>query len=165
MSCINNTLLYMFNKNHLIQYINTFLSINFRSSTLSAVEAERCQVRRLLCSMQWLHSDCLRVQHDVGEDLACTIWTWVERWQPWAVHRDRWPHRMSLPQLGAHMDAIEAASKPESSWVWHGGIDCLQELKMRPTYTTLSGLKWAAGHMLVAFSALQQRPYAALWQL
>jgi hypothetical protein len=43
-----------------------YIYINIR---LSAVEADGCQVSRLLCSLQWLHSDCLGAPHDVG-DLA-----------------------------------------------------------------------------------------------
>jgi hypothetical protein len=73
-------------------------------------------------------------------------------WAPRAVHRDRWLHRRLLPQLGAYVDDINAASMPEPTWV----LNCLQELKIRHVWTTLSGLKWAAGHMLVALSALRQ---------
>jgi hypothetical protein len=40
-------------------------------SRLSAVEADGCQVSRPLRSLQWLHSDCLRAQHEnVGGGLA-----------------------------------------------------------------------------------------------
>jgi hypothetical protein len=37
-------------------------------------------------------------------------------WTPQAVHRERWLHHISLPQPGTNVDAIEAASMPESSW-------------------------------------------------
>jgi hypothetical protein len=40
-------------------------------SRLSAVEADRFKVSKLLRGLQRLHSDCLRAQHDVGGDLAC----------------------------------------------------------------------------------------------
>jgi hypothetical protein len=36
---------------------------------LQAVEADECQVSRPLRGLQWLHSNCLCVQHDQG-DLA-----------------------------------------------------------------------------------------------
>jgi hypothetical protein len=38
-------------------------------------------------------------------------------------------------------------------------LNCLQELKNMPIWTTLSGLRWVAGHVQAALSALQQRPY------
>ncbi len=41
-------------------------------------------------------------------------------------------------------------------------LNCLQKLKNRPIWTALSSLKCAAGHMLAALSALQQRPYMQL---
>jgi hypothetical protein len=42
--------------------------------------------------------------------------------------------------------------------------NCSQELKNRHNWTTLSSLKWAAGHMLSALSALQQRHYMHLFE-
>jgi hypothetical protein len=54
------------------------------SSRLSAVEADGCQVSRPLCGLQWLHSDCLHVQHeDVGESsgetaMGCVARIWEE---------------------------------------------------------------------------------------
>jgi hypothetical protein len=41
-------------------------------------------------------------------------------------------------------------------------LNCLLELKNRPTWTALSGLKWAAGCALAAHSDLQQLPYMQL---
>jgi hypothetical protein len=43
-------------------------------------------------------------------------------WAPRAVHQDRWLIRTSLAQPWAYMDAIKAASKPESSLFWCDGI-------------------------------------------
>ncbi len=43
-----------------------FLGRVLYSSRMSAVEAEGCQVNRLQSGLQWLHSDCLHAQHDVG---------------------------------------------------------------------------------------------------
>ncbi len=79
------------------------------NSRLSAVEADKCKVSRLLVGLQWLYSDCLRVQHenvggtwhvylDVGEErqprtmwrgsgrsmTAC--WTWPAHQEGQTLH-------------------------------------------------------------------------------
>ncbi len=43
-------------------------------------------------------------------------------------------------------------------------LNCLQELKIRPSWTALSGLLWEAGHVLAANSNLQ-RPYTQLFDI
>jgi hypothetical protein len=45
---------------------------------MSAVEADRCQVSRLLCGLQWLHHFCLRAQHDDMGEPGTLSWTWAE---------------------------------------------------------------------------------------
>jgi hypothetical protein len=50
------------------------------TSRLSAVEADGCQVSRLLWGLQWLHSDCLPAQYDdVGGGPGTLNWTWTEK--------------------------------------------------------------------------------------
>ncbi len=46
------------------RYWYTCTVIKAGISRLSAVEADGCQVSRLLRGLQWLHSDCLRAQHE-----------------------------------------------------------------------------------------------------
>ncbi len=45
----------------------------------SAVEADGCLVSRPLRGLQWLHSDCLRAQHDNVGGPVTLIWTWTEK--------------------------------------------------------------------------------------
>ncbi len=92
-------------------------------------------------------------------------------WAPRAVHRDRWLHRTLLSQLGAHMDSIEAASKPESFWFWHCSIELCAGAQ---EYTFLDGNKRNGNKRFKVSSRLRAvgsfrsstaAPHVPLWQL
>ncbi len=78
-------------------------------------------------------------------------------WAPRAVHRDRRIHctcHLYWDPRGCQRG--HQHTKPAGYGV--AVLDCMQELKNRPFRTATSGLKWAAGHVLVTFSTLQWRP-------
>jgi hypothetical protein len=82
-----------------------------------------------------------------------------------AVHWDRRLHRTLLVAtsiLGPHG---RHRGHQHSRIILFGMavLNCTQEFKNRPFWTTPSGLKWVACHMLAALSALQQLPYVLLW--
>ncbi len=75
-------------------------------------------------------------------------------WAPQAVHWDRFFHRTSLLNRGPMWMPLRPPAFQNQPGFGMEVLNCLQELKIRPIWTTLSCLKWAAGDELAALSTL-----------
>jgi hypothetical protein len=127
---------------------------NNQYSRLSAVEEDGCQVRRPLRGLQWLHSDCLRAQHD-------------NRGGTWHVKLDAGGEvAMVATSTVTHVDIIEAMSTPEPYGLWSGGFELYvgaQELTFQGCNkrSKVSGRPRTVGFFRSSTAAL----CAPLWQL
>ncbi len=85
-------------------------------------------------------------------------------WAPRAVHRDRRLHCACYFNRVPTWTPSRPPTRHSHSSFGVTVLNCVQELKNRPFWIALSGLKRAACRVLAALSALQQRPHVPLFE-